>query len=198
MKLASRLSLGLAMFSTFAIASAQEVTMAEILKGTRFPLTLQASAIPDGYTAVKIKAGEANMLDMIGGPFGMMMGMLGSMGGQGSAPELEPLLAMEMSWSNGDMATINGQPFLVTYKIEMEPADMMAMGDKEASFDKMPLKMTLIRLDSIKSMTPRPDLTPARFVEMLKKKPSLAPSGGTAPVEKNPAPPKPKAPVKKP
>lgn len=172
MKVAS-LFLATSMLCAPTLSRAQDMTFMDLMKGDRVPLMMMPNAIPQGYMAMKIKvAGGGGIMDMFG-PFGMIFGMMGSaMGGAGGGAEMGPLVAMELSWTKGEMVTMSGVPFVVTYKMDMSPADMMVAGEGEDAIQKLPMKLTLVRMDSIQSISPQPDVTPAKFFEMLKKPPT--------------------------
>lgn len=160
-------------------AQAQEITLQGVLSGKNFPTTMKPADLPDSYMAVKIATGEAGgLMDMITGPMmmvgGMMGGMMGKSDKEGKALG-EIMEALELSWTDGQIVNLAGQAFVVTYKAGLGMGDMMGMGDSP-NFSAIPLRLTLLRADSIKGLTPRPDMTKSELVRRFSAKlPSKTP-----------------------
>ena len=176
-------TLALVLSTTVAFAQHPEVSIVDILKGGSIAGTIKAADLPTDFLAGKIAAegggGSAmgGMMDMIMSPIMMMMGAFG--GGQTDKDSAmgEVLAMMDITWTKGDVVSVLGQHYLVTYKMAFEMADMMAMDKKETFADSV-LRLTLVRTDTIKTITPRPDVTKEKFIKLLntkipKKKPEL-------------------------
>ena len=169
-----------------ARTTTQGMNFADLLKGGGFAAVMKPSDLPADFVAAKISTdgaagGGGGLMDMIMSPMVMMMGALG--GGMGGDDKMGPMMAvmgaMELSWSSGQTTTVNGQTFLVTYKATMDMASMAGMEKKDDLSDTV-LRLNLVRLDAIKTLTPRPDVTKADFVKLLStkmpKKPAAKPS----------------------
>jgi hypothetical protein len=167
----AKLVLAAAALSSSAFSMGQSMTLMDLMKGDKVPLTMMADKIPDGYMAMKIKTpgGGGGLMDLLGGTMGMMMGALG--GGSDMA-QSSPLQAMEVSWTKGEMVTMSGAAFVLTYKMDIGMAEMAGFGDREDALQKTPMRLVLVRMDAIQSISPLPDLTRERFYDMLKKPPT--------------------------
>jgi hypothetical protein len=147
-----------------------------LLRGSGFVPTMRPIDMPENFVAFKLvtdaPSGSGGIMDMIMSPMMMMMGAFGAMGAStndNNPQGMAVLGAMDLSWSNGTTVEYGERRYLVTYKASLDAADLGAM-DKRDSFVDVPLKLTLVRVDSIKVVTPRPDMTKARFVDLMMTK----------------------------
>jgi hypothetical protein len=157
----------IALFVVASVASAQGAQ--EMLQGAGKPLTLNPDGLTGNFRAAQIKsttAGSNGLMDMLMNPMMMIMGALGSMGGESKdAPPTALLTALDLSWTTGETQSFFGQTYLVIYKLDFDPSKM-ATAPKDLS--TLLLRLQYMRTDTIASVTPRPDITPADFMKMLK------------------------------
>lgn len=163
-----------------ALAPAQDIE--QMLKGAGKPLTLNPDGLGMNFKAVQLKstvAGGNGFLDMLMNPLMMMMGALGGMGGgSNDGPPTAILTAIDLNWTTGEMEQFFGQTYLVVYKLDFDISKMASAPPKDLS--SLNLRLQFVRTDTIASITPRPDITPAEFMKMLR-----------TPLPKNAEPPKP-------
>lgn len=168
MKAIKRLGLCGALICAAGLGLAQNTK--GLLDGGGFAVTIKAADLPEGYGAVKIKSGGGGgLMDMLGSPMMMIFGMMGAMGGGGgNEPPMGLFSALDLSWTRGDTVSVMGNRFLVTYKLDLDMAEMAKMGEtKSMDFSGLDLKLMLVRPDSIQSISPRPDITKEAFVALL-------------------------------
>lgn len=151
-----------------------------MLQGGGKPLTMKASALTSDFHAISIKAAGGDgggLMDMMMSPMIMLMGAFGGMSQgpdkNGDQPPLGLLAAMGLSWTTGETQSFFGQTYLVAYKLDMDLAGMAKMDPKARDFSNMDLRLYMIRTDAIQSFSPRPDITPAAFMQMLKGPPPV-------------------------
>lgn len=143
-----------------------------LLRGSGFVPTLRPVEMPENFVAFKLVTegapSGAGLFDMLANPMIMMMGAVGGMGGQDKEMQSVAVImgALDLSWSNGTTVEYGERRYLVTYKAGLDPSDLVALDKKESLSDTV-LKLTLVRIDSIKQVTPRPDYTRARLIETL-------------------------------
>ena len=147
----------------------------DAFQGGGKPLTMKATALTADFHAVQIKmsgAGGGGLMDMIMSPMMMMMGALGSMGGEGSdMPPTGFLTAIDLSWTTGETQTLFNQNYLVVYKLDMDFAAMSKMKPDNRDLSSMDMRLSYLRTDGIQSFSPRPDITPEMYMKMLKAPP---------------------------
>ncbi len=135
---------------------------AMVLKGAGYPYALRPSDLPAEFVAAKISSESAGALDSL-----TPLMMIGGMGSQGpSDPSLTILGALDLSWSRGDVTTVDGRNYLITYKAGLDLSEM-GMLASQPNFQDTVLRLTLVRVDGIKSITPRPDMTKAEFQRLM-------------------------------
>ena len=161
--------------SSFAFAQDNQM-----FQGGGAPLTMKPTDLTPQFHAMTLAtaSGSGNgLLDMIMSPMMMMMGALGAMGGQAQSegPPMSLLTAMSLSWTTGQTQAYFGQTFLVTYKLDV---DLDTIG-KAKDLTSSNLRMTLVRVDTIQAFTPRPDITPTMYLQMLKVPKPAAPAKAT-------------------
>jgi hypothetical protein len=163
-----------ALMAPYLALAAQDLTYADLVRGEKLPAKLEISKIPEEFKAVKIKqagsGGGGGLFDMFGGGMMMMMGMMGGMGGDSKEPPFALFNALEVSWTKGDVAKISNQDYLITYKLDLGLADMMASSENIAKPPKIEhVTLVLVKTDTIISMTPQTSLTREAFAEVLNK-----------------------------
>lgn len=162
-----------ALIACLAVVSVSCVTYAQdaqqMLSGSGHPLTLKPDGLASNFKAVQIKSTIANsngFMDMLMSPMMMLMGALGGMGGNDKdAPPVALLTAMDVSWTTGELIMFFGQSYLVVYKLDF---DMAKMASTPKDLSDLNLRLQFVRTDTIASFSPRPDITPAEFMKMLK------------------------------
>lgn len=140
----------------------------EVLSG-KLPATLKANEIPDGFKACRIKVAgtSTNPISDMMSPMLMMMGGLST--AFGSAGDRKPpgiLSVMDVAWTKGDIVTVGGGEFMVTYSLSMEIWDLASLGDPK-NVTVPELKLNLIRTSAINSMQPLVAMTRESFAAAL-------------------------------
>ena len=157
----------LAVVSLSCVVCAQDGP--QMLGGFGHPLTLKPDGLAANFKAVQIKSTVANsngLMDMLMSPMMMLMGALGGMGGNDKdTPPVALLTAIDISWTTGETASLFGQNYLLVYKLDFDMAKLAA-APKDLS--DLSLRLQFVRTDTIASFSPRPDITPAEFMKMLK------------------------------
>jgi len=148
------------------IAPAQDATF---YQGGGHPLTLKADGLSDNFHAIQLKSGTGSsgggFMDMLMSPLMMMMGALGGMGGQSQdTPPMALITALDITWTTGEVQTLFGQSYLVAYQLDVDVETLSKTKDITAA----ELRLHFIKTDSLTSITPRPDITPAVYMKMLK------------------------------
>lgn len=171
-----RIAAAAVLFVPYAAYAVQELSFQDLINGGRLPQKISSTAIPDGFKAIRIKAsgaGGGGFFDMMGGTMFAMLGAMGGAMGGANAEQAQVMGLMSMvdvSWTNGQTATLAGQTYLVTYKADIGPAELASKTPPKFS----ELKLTLVRTDSIQSITPDPDISRETFAKVLS---SLATAG---------------------
>lgn len=148
----------------------QQATYQGILSGTELPSTIVAADIKSEWKAVRIGLSQGSS----GGIFDMLMSMMGGMfsslgsGGGGGNEGLQIMSVAGLSWSSGATMKVGDQEFLVTYRLDMDAA-LISSPEKTPDFSKVPLRLTLVNTKSITSLSPLPEMTKDRYLELLKK-----------------------------
>lgn len=141
---------------------AQELSLSDLLKGGQLKSTISPAEIPDGWHAAKIGvAGQQGFFDSL-----MPMMMFSGGGGSDSQRILEILKVIELSWTNGEWRIVDGDSYLITYKMDFDMKDLMSM--REPELTRTPtLNLRLVRKSTISSIEPRPEFTKDDFQKAL-------------------------------
>lgn len=155
-----RLIAALVLVAPYSLGFAQGVV--DLIKTPPSPPSIDASKIPEGFTAVQLKtigaeSGASYMQGLL--PFMMMSG-----GNSGRETEAMTMLdVFSASWTNGQVFKTEAGEFLLTYR---PVSALAALGMREAP-KKLTLQLTLVRKDTIVEITPRPDITRERMAELF-------------------------------
>lgn len=174
-----------------------------LIRGSGFAPVMKPVEMPDNFVAFKLVTDGAGagggLMDMFTNPMFMMMSAVGGGTSERDMQGFSVVTALDLSWSSGITVEYGEHRFLVTYKATLDPMDLAGM-DKRDNFADLNLKLTLVRVDAIRTVTPRPDMTRQRFVELLMTRlPKQTPKGPKETVEtKEPEAPKPPAQAPKP
>lgn len=179
--------LGALLVAGTALPQSAPLTIKELLDGSRFKPTMALDAVPSTYRAVKLETGAGGAGAMFSNPMMWIGAMFGGMAGaSGDTGMLGMMMLGDVAFTTGETARLAGQEFLVTYTLGLDLSDMVRMSEREAAAGEepepptFPLKLRLVRLDSITSVTPMPDFTPAMLARitaeaMAEAKPKTAP-----------------------
>lgn len=160
-----------ALLTPYALCVAQGI--GDVLNGKGRPTTIAPVDLPENFKAVRLRIAAAST-DPLSGILPLMtLGMGSSSGG----PNVDYIRQIDQSWTDGSVEVVEGQRFLVTYRLDMSAGDLMpdmmrvgmVMGTGSAPKPKPPLKMNLVlvKVDSIQEIAPTPDLTKERLLEIL-------------------------------
>lgn len=197
-----RLVLAACLALPYVAALAQDLSVPDLIKGEKLASTMKADDLPTDYKAVRLKvSGDSSYLDMLSGPLGMMMMFSPAAmhtGNGNEAAQAELFSMIQLSWTKGEVVHLMSagaaaskaansaydhsveDQYLVTYTPDFDMSKMMTMttggATKGISTD---LKLVLVKLTSISSITPVPDVTKEQFVKVLSNSGSLMASQGT-------------------
>jgi hypothetical protein len=156
-----------ALLVPYAVSVAQVMTIVDVLKGERFRLEYMPAELPDDYLPVRLRVqGETSPLDMLMNPMMLMMGMMRSLGGEEGQEEAGPpaiVGLLDVSWTRGDVVRVHNGDYLVTYKPDLDMGQMMA--EKAPEMSELTLKLKLVKLDSINTITAAPGVTRASLLQ---------------------------------
>ena len=150
------------LLAPYAAIFAQGLSTKDLVKGNygTYATSLKLDALPADYSAVKIASsvgsndGSNSFMSLIA------MSVRGNTGGTDMKYKL-----MDCSWTNGDTVHALNKDFLVTYKLDLELSSFMRgfgqPGMDTSTQSNLPpqLKVSLVALDSIQSVTPCPEFT---------------------------------------
>lgn len=153
------------LFALTALSSwlfAQEISLKDALGGAKWKSEIPASEIPSGWNAVRIKVqGFQSFYDTLM-PFLLLSG-----GGNASEEPIMQLLRLsEISWTDGEWKTIDGESYLITYQMHVELPDLMKSRNK-ADLTPPNLQLRLIRKSSITSLEPLAGVTKDDYTKVL-------------------------------
>lgn len=188
------------------LGSAQDLTIRELLTGEKLAPAITPAELPEGFQALKLvhTGGTGDMGLGMMMPL-MMFGMaMGGMGGGGDQTGMALFSMMGTSWTRGDTVRMAGAEFLVTYQLDINLFDLgvsrttTITGGSEGAEEppaaapqtpELKLKLTLVRTDAITAITPLPDLTKEKLLEMMRMLRSGPGAGSDAPMATPDAPP---------
>lgn len=177
-----------ALLLPYAAAVAQGIK--EVLHGQGPAVTLLAKELPDDYRAVRITV-NPSQTDLLSA-YGPLLTM-GDANGR-SAGAMSQIIALAgESWTNGQIITMEGDRFLVTYELNLDQVtaltrssywtfspqsysaeDPAMMPAKPSAPKPLTFNLKLIKVSSISSLAPDPNWTKADIVKLLD------PNGGLA------------------
>lgn len=158
---------------TLARAEELVVTFPELIAGSKLQASIVPADLTDAFKAWKIQAPGGGLGDM-SNPFAAMFGVMGSLfAGQDeemdqAAPFMELAGLLDVSWSKGDVAVVEGKRYLVTYKLGGRPTR-----EKGAL-----LVLTLVGTEHISSLTAMLEMTKETFIQTLNRPLPKPPMGG--------------------
>lgn len=149
-----------------ALATAQDV--ASILNQKALPEAIKIAELPEGFKAVKIKvagvSGGGGPLDMFGGLAFMFLMSLGGSSQQASQmAAMDALGLLDVSWTRGETLKLAGSDFLITYKTDPNMSDLANLIQGASALANAPLRLTLVKVADIQSLSPRNDLSKETF-----------------------------------
>jgi hypothetical protein len=143
--------------ATLALAGAslaQDLSLKDALFGSGLKSKISLKDMPDTFRPVKVGAGETDTFTSL------MPYMLLNSGPMGNNAML--INALQSNWTDGTVLNIEGQRFLVTYKLQMDIPTGRGGAMPPPPTD---LALQLIRVDSIKSLSPDVSLTKEALVQ---------------------------------
>lgn len=160
-----------------AVAQPQTLTITDILRGDKVPTFMKFDEMGQDFRAVKLgsKDSAANPFSMFM-PI-MMMGLMSTLGAPTSNTRdvlgFSLLGLADVSWTKGDIVQFASGEFLVTYKLPIGMTELMQLGSPGGDPSKLlsELKLSLVKLTSIESLTPAPEITKetiSKLAESLK------------------------------
>lgn len=144
----------------------QDYTLSDALSGTKIPLVLSPSDIPDGFRPVKLTTASPGIDQAFGGPTAMSVFMsIGANTGLGT-PEQVFFEIWPITWTHGDIVKVLGQDYVVTYSVDISP---MAIRGLSVSHKLPPfnLKLKLIKSSDMGTIEPLPDWTKERYLRAV-------------------------------
>ena len=154
-----------------AFSGAQNLKFSEALDGKKIPAVIKPKDLPADFWAVKITAsGEFNLFDLYGGQAFAFRGV-----GMGADEERQRarealIQSVGVSWTKGDKVRIEGQDFLITYRLDVPIGALASSGqsfDMWALENPLDLTLQLVRPESISKITPVPTLSPEKMAKAV-------------------------------
>lgn len=169
----------------YALVLAQELSTIDLVKGRygRYAAQLKLADLPDDYSAVAITTSQSSPDTM--SSIYSLLGM--ARAGSGTQASLQYRLS-QCVWSNGDTVMSMHREFLVTYKVDVDPVQLamrsgatgVAGANTTDLFPEPQLRINLIALDSVKSVSPSPELTKRDLLIAFGRSAPGAPVEGSA------------------
>ena len=155
-----------------SFSGAQNLKFSEALDGKKIPAVIKPKDLPADFWAVKITtSGEFSLLDLYGGAaFSFRSGGMPGEDEERQRAREALIQSVGVSWTKGDKVRIEGQEFLITYRLDVP---IGALGSSGQSFDmwalENPLELTLqlVRPESISKITPVPTLSPEKMAKAV-------------------------------
>lgn len=184
-----RALLGLLAMTAVALAPAQEITVAGLLSDES-KATLKVGDLTPTHRAFKVTmagGGGGGFMDMV---MGMFRGFGAALGGASAGEQSKEqevgaklLTAIDLFWTEGQTVKMSGKEFLVAYRYELELSAMQASGPPKLGPDTK-MNLTLINMENVATISPRPEMTREAFWKVLKDAAELPapapPEPGTA------------------
>jgi hypothetical protein len=166
---------------------AQELTIRELINGERFPGTIKPVDLPATFRAIALthsgNAGTEEVGFTTYSPYSSYYYAPSVPGVNGPAtPFFHGLLkALEAHWTDGTVVNLSGEPFLVVYRLSYDASRMMEdPGATESALRASSLRLTLVKVRGVQSLTPMPDLTKQSLLETLGLTDGARPSEASA------------------
>ncbi len=134
-------------------ANAQDAATVKLVPKTEPAATVKVENLTPEYRAFRLGLSGG------GGPFEYMLGIMPMMtrGSDSSNPGY--LNFADVLFSKGEMTEVYGIRFLATYRLAISPARLTGGASTTPEVPSDELKLHLVRVDSIQSITPAPEIT---------------------------------------
>jgi len=150
-------------------AFAQGLSISDVVNG-KFPVKMAISDMPDTFRAAKIISSGP-----VPDPMTSLMPLMMLNSGGAGVPSFELIKILDDSWTDGSVVTMEGQRFLVTYRLDGSLIDIMrqnavhsgAAGGPPPVPVSQSLKLLLVKVDGIQSISPDPDITKQKLLEFV-------------------------------
>ncbi|MDR3690126.1 MAG: hypothetical protein P4L46_12150 [Fimbriimonas sp.] len=140
------------LLAPYASAVAQQISPTDLVKGEvgNYACSMKIADLPEDFKAVEVVSQQGSFMDSLI--------QLQAFSGAGRDPQISNRLSVsKYYWSNGDIVKVFDRPFLVTYRLNIDPGQIQAMSQSTSPNAEAPmLKLSLISTDSIQSVTPQP------------------------------------------
>lgn len=156
-----RLFVGSLALATCLRAPAQDLSVSDVISGTKLPSELKIADLSNDYKAVRLtlSSGGGGMSEMLG----FFTSMSSMMGGPNSGSGAELMSMVGAYWTTGKVAVIGQQNYLVAYKLEANFAGMASA----KSVPTVGLKLNLVRFDLLATIAPEPTFTKERLEKAI-------------------------------
>ncbi|MFI5386310.1 MAG: hypothetical protein ACHQ50_09340, partial [Fimbriimonadales bacterium] len=138
----------------YFLAGAQGIS--SLIKAPPVPETIAVKDMPAEFRAIDIRSTASDFAQA------MQMSML-SFSGLGQKNSYDLYQYVQTSWTDGKTVSTDSGEFLVTYRLGFGPT---AEGANTPGLSNS-FRLALVRKDSIIEISPRPDLTRSRLLELL-------------------------------
>jgi hypothetical protein len=136
----------------YATSLAQSVDVKQLAS---LKQTLPLAELDDSFVA--LKASSSNVYDM-GTYYAMLSVMYGDRANEGS----DFVKFVDLLWTKGDTVAFAGEPYLVAYRLDFSDLGGPVRLDRGAPRAER-LRLHLVRLATLATLTPYADVTPAQF-----------------------------------
>ena len=147
-----------------ALAILATTSVAQVLPGTRLPITLKPSELTSDYTPLKLKEQSSGIF---GDYYSSYSFQFSSLGIRGNEPRLRALFEiLPVSWTLSGMHPVYGQQYVATYILEPSLEQIQAFSEGKPLAEPV-LKLKLMKADQIGSIEPYPELTKEKYLAIL-------------------------------
>ncbi|MCE9559618.1 MAG: hypothetical protein K8R88_11775 [Armatimonadetes bacterium] len=155
-----------------SLVTVSAFAQSDSLLGSEDPTSIKLSDLSTEFRAYRIDGGSqggGGMMGMMSQMFLSPVVMLGSLFGNGPADDngqAQLLSAIDLAWSKGKKIKIEGESFLVIYKLEYENFEV---GGKTApKFEELSVGLQYMKVSSINTIAPKPTMTPDKLRAIIK------------------------------
>lgn len=146
-----------ALIAPYATVLAQSINVKEV---TKLKQELPVAELDDSFVAIKASSPYSYDMGMV-----FYYSMLGSfLGGFNSIGQKNQLTYLDLLWTKGDVVSLGGEAFLACYRVDV--TSIMIAGEDRSQFPQVDtLRLHLVKMSTIGSISPYGDVTPSEFRE---------------------------------
>jgi hypothetical protein len=162
-------------------------SLLDLMKGDRLPKSYKPADLPETFKAFRIQAsGGGGLSDLFGSPMGLMM--MGGGGGR-EAAMFQLFDLFDLVWTQGDVIHLydrkageamdearktgatqpapEAEGYLVIYRADLSLAELRDLSENPIRAAGVELKLQLVKFSSLTTVTPKPEMTKQRLLELI-------------------------------